>query len=291
MTNLIAKLEIPLNHPFDHHVMRPARGRAVVTLPGGLEIVVLGPEEDHLAALYQVFVKEARKIDGTIDPLNPETFSRLAIEADAAPLRVAEPPRPLGPDCRPSENAGRLAGGAYLDESVSNLASTVLLFRFRQRTFLYTGDSRGDLILEGLSRAGLLNEQGEASVDLMTVPHLGSDRNVTVDFFKRVKASGYLFSGDGTHGNPAVATVAALVGERGVAGGLTGRRSTRPAARRVLQGRTPLQPELPPGVPLLVRRVDDHRPAAPPPFLRSPSREPAAAGFLFRRVYSRVTHV
>lgn len=52
-------------------------------------------------------------------------------------------------------------------------------------------------------------------VDLMTIPHLGSDRNVTVDLFQRVRASGYLFSGDGTHGNPEVATVAALVSARG----------------------------------------------------------------------------
>ena len=52
----------------------------------------------------------------------------------------------------------------------------------------------------------------------MTVPHLGSDHNVTVDFFRRVRASGDLFSGDGTHGNPEVATVAALATARGCDG-------------------------------------------------------------------------
>ena len=98
---------------------------------------------------------------------------------------------------------------------MSNLASTILLFKYQGRSFLFTGDARGDLILEGLSRAGLLDGRGVATVDLMTVPHLGSDHNVTVDFFRRVRASGYLFSGDGTHGNPEVATVAALATARG----------------------------------------------------------------------------
>jgi hypothetical protein len=109
-----------------------------------------------------------------------------------------------------------LARVSCTDVSVSNLASTILLFRFRGRTFLHTADSRGDLILDGLERAGMLNEDGEATVDLMTVPHLGSARNVTVDFFRRVKASGYLFSGDGhIFHNPSIETVAALVTARG----------------------------------------------------------------------------
>lgn len=60
----------------------------------------------------------------------------------------------------------------------------------------------------------MLDEHGEATVDLMTIPHLGSARNITVDFFRRLKASGYLFSGDGRYGNPSITTVAALVTAR-----------------------------------------------------------------------------
>ena len=49
----------------------------------------------------------------------------------------------------------------------------------------------------------------------MTIPHLGSEHNVNVDFFRRVKSDGYLFSGDGRYDNPSVATVASLVAARG----------------------------------------------------------------------------
>jgi hypothetical protein len=211
---LISDLRIPLNEPFDRHVMRPEHGRVVVTIPGGLEIIVLGPGEERLAALYQLSAREAEQIGGTIEPLLPETFRHVPIVTDPAPLTVAggrgEPPS----GCRPSENARRLAGGSYTDQSVANLASTIVLFRFMGRTFLFTGDARGDLILYGLLQAGLLDEQGEAIVDLMTIPHLGSQRNITVDFFRRVKAAGYLFSGDGRHDNPSTTTVASLVAAR-----------------------------------------------------------------------------
>jgi beta-lactamase superfamily II metal-dependent hydrolase len=213
---LIDDLGIPLNQPFDHHVMRPEKGRAVVTMPGGLEIVVLGPTSARIASLYQASRNEAMKAGTTLESLLPETFGRVAVETNPEPLRAqtATPADP-GTDCIPSENASRFAGGTYADNAVSNLASTIVLFRFGGRTFLYTGDSRGDLILDGLGCAGLLDEQGEASVDLMTIPHLGSRRNVTVDFFRRVKAAGYLFSGDGTiFGLPDIETVAALVTAR-----------------------------------------------------------------------------
>lgn len=212
---LIGDLQIPINQPFDCHIMRPEHGRVVVTMPDGLEITVLGPDQDHVAALYEVSAREAKQIGGTIERLRPEKFSHISIETDPAPLRVAGGGRDLKTACTPSENARRLAGGSYTDMSVANLASIVVLFRFRERTFLFTGDSRGDMILDGLSRAGMLDEHDEAAVDLMTIPHLGSDRNITVDFFRRVKASGYLFSGDGRHGSPAITTVAALVTARG----------------------------------------------------------------------------
>ena len=212
---LIDGLRIPLNEPFDHHVMRRASGRTVVNMPGGLEITVLAPGEHRLTALHEMSAQEARKIGGEIETLLAETFSRIAVETDPAPLRIANRVVDAQSACTPSENAQRLAGGSYIDAQIGNLASTVALFRFRDRTFLFTGDSRGDEILAGLSSAAMLDDHGEATVDLMTIPHLGSDRNITVDFFRRVKASGYLFSGDGRHGNPATTTVAALVTARG----------------------------------------------------------------------------
>jgi hypothetical protein len=213
---LIDELELPLNEPFDHLVMRPDRGRAVVTLEGGLEIVVLGPERGRVHELYEMTRGDVLRFEGSIEDWPEEGFSKIQVSHEPAPLTTPSAGRARGDDdCRPSENARRLAGGSYRDRSVANLASTVLLFRHRGRTFLHTGDARGDLILEGLAAAGLLDADGRAQVDMMSIPHLGSDHNVTVDFFERVRADRYLFSGDGRHDNPEIATVAALIAARG----------------------------------------------------------------------------
>jgi hypothetical protein len=211
---LIDELKVPLNEPFDHLVMRPDKGPAVVTLAGGLEIIILGPERSRVARLYANARREAERHGGKIEPLQRETHSGVN-RAVVPPMGALPMPASSAPgDCIRSENARRLAGGTYADGSAANLASTVLLFRYSGRTFLYTGDARGDLILEGLERAGL-TAQGRVHVDLLTIPHAGSHRSSTVEFFDEVRASGYLFSGDGRFGNPEIPTVAALITARG----------------------------------------------------------------------------
>ncbi len=212
---LINELGIPLNKPFDYFVMRPDQGQVVVALPGGLEIIVLGPIQGSIDKLHAHAERDARRSRGTIERLDREAFSAVDINLDPARFSITPQANNSGDGCIPSVNAQNLVGGSYTDESVPNLASTILLFRYRGKSFLYTGDARGDLILEGLNAAGLLDSDGNGYFDLLTIPHLGSKRNITFDFFKRVKASGYLFSGDGRHGNPDIATVASLISARG----------------------------------------------------------------------------
>ena len=104
-------------------------------LPGGLEIVVLGPDLDRLRALHKFSSREAEQREGTLDPLADETFRNVTIGTASAPLTARDAARPLG-ECIPSANAQAFATAAYLDRSVSNLASTILLFRYKGRSFL-----------------------------------------------------------------------------------------------------------------------------------------------------------
>jgi hypothetical protein len=91
---------------------------------------------------------------------------------------------------------------AMTDESVANLSSIVLLADDGNRTALLTGDARGDFILKGLKEIGLLKAGKSLAVDLLKMPHHGSDRNVDKEFLRRLPASQYLFTGNGEHGNP-----------------------------------------------------------------------------------------
>jgi hypothetical protein len=93
---------------------------------------------------------------------------------------------------------------AYVDKSVPNLSSLVLLAAADGKRMLLTGDARGDKIIEGLQLAGLLGPGGDSAmhVDLLKVPHHGSSNNLERNFFERITADHYVFSGNGEHGNP-----------------------------------------------------------------------------------------
>jgi hypothetical protein len=104
---------------------------------------------------------------------------------------------------------------AYVDKSVPNLSSLVVLAESDDKRILLTGDARGDKILEGLELVGLMEPGGTMKVDVLKVPHHGSSNNLDVDFFERILAKHYVFSGNGEHGNPERESFEMLVKARG----------------------------------------------------------------------------
>jgi hypothetical protein len=88
------------------------------------------------------------------------------------------------------------------DNSPFNLASIVCLVKSHGKTILLTGDARDDDILDGLTSHELLDNNGQLFVDILKIPHHGSDRNASRNFFSKVIAKNYIISGDGKHHNP-----------------------------------------------------------------------------------------
>jgi hypothetical protein len=140
----------------------------------GLKVTVIGPLREQLAALRNDWAK--------------------------------------APKARTAEAA------SYADKSVANLSSIVCHVAFEKagetRTMLLTGDARGDYILEGLERSGLLTE-GVLKLDLLKVQHHGSDRDVVKEFFRRTPAKHYVISANGKYNNPDEATLNWLIEARG----------------------------------------------------------------------------
>ncbi|MFN3725114.1 MAG: ComEC/Rec2 family competence protein [Allosphingosinicella sp.] len=99
-----------------------------------------------------------------------------------------------------------------LDESPTNLSSIVLLVEVGGKRILLTGDARGDDIVAGLEEIG---ETLPMEIDILKMPHHGSDRNITRKFLESVKAKHYVISADGHHGNPDPDTVRAIIDVRG----------------------------------------------------------------------------
>jgi hypothetical protein len=116
---------------------------------------------------------------------------------------------------KPKSQADALA--AYVDKSVPNLSSIVVLAESSKKRILLTGDARGDKILNGLESVGILKPGGTIEVDVLKVPHHGSSNNLDVDFFQRIVAHHYVFSGNGEHGNPEREALEMLFAARGKA--------------------------------------------------------------------------
>jgi hypothetical protein len=174
--NNARRLALSLNAPHDGPVL--AVGETPFDVGDGLQFRVLGPGRTRLEKLQREWDEELRR-------------RGLARETE-----------------RTAETA------AYVDGSVYNLASIVVLAEAGGRRILLTGDARGDDILAGLREAGLL-DNGRIHVDILKLPHHGSDRNVETDFFRKVTADHYVISGDGRHGNPEIATFEMILNARG----------------------------------------------------------------------------
>jgi hypothetical protein len=188
-------LNIGLNEPFDYFVMASERGPARVTLANGMTATVIAPDASWLRGWYDKWRVAAKRVGEVEADLVQQTsldvsetdslqeavgaisegFSSPRIELLRAPMDVVEVPSP--------EKA---------DKSAVNLSSIVTLLEVGGRRMLFCGDSRCDHITRGLSQAGLLVRDGCVHLDVMQVPHAGSLRNVTPEFFKRVIADHYV---------------------------------------------------------------------------------------------------
>ena len=184
-TNLL-NLKTPVNAPFDYHVGRPEQGVVRVRDDAGLTITVLNPTAKPLLDYQKEFAKRL-EVDLETLALPEETFS--------GPGRELIKPMPSKEFVPPPARR-------RTDMSRANLASLVLMFEYRGKRFLYTSDANDFQILEGLHEAGYLDNDGKMHVDLLNIPHFGSDLNVSEDFFKRVIAQHYIITGDGMHSNP-----------------------------------------------------------------------------------------
>ena len=139
----------------------------------------------------------------TVTVVGPTTVNLNNLKADwVAWLNTHE--GPLG--------SGNPFLAAMADQSKPNLSSIMLHVKDDAgKTALFTGDGRGDHLLQGLGQANLLSTTGTLHVNLFKLPHHGSDRNVTKTFFKKVTADEYIASANGKDGNPDYSTLSWLI--------------------------------------------------------------------------------
>jgi ribonuclease BN (tRNA processing enzyme) len=107
------------------------------------------------------------------------------------------------------QQTGKTASGLIqiLDKSIPNLASIMFLAEIKNRKVLFTGDGLGQDIADILSKNAMLDQSDKFYVDVLKVPHHGSDRNTSLEFFNTVNAKYYIISANGRDDNPSLNTL------------------------------------------------------------------------------------
>jgi glyoxylase-like metal-dependent hydrolase (beta-lactamase superfamily II) len=161
-------LRWPENAGFDGFVMAPDDAGAPVDF-GDLRLTVVGPRQTELDALREKWAADLKEL-------------RKKGKAEVASNDV--------------------------DYTPANLSSIVCVAELGDKRMLFTGDALGAKVLPELETAGFLPPgKGKMKLDLLKVPHHGSSRDASVEFFERLPARHLVISADGKDDNPDPATL------------------------------------------------------------------------------------
>jgi beta-lactamase superfamily II metal-dependent hydrolase len=89
----------------------------------------------------------------------------------------------------------------YEGVTAPNIASLMFMVEEDGKRLLLTGDSQQDIILKGLEKTGYLAD-GYLHLDVLKMPHHGSENNFNADIASTISADHYVFCGNGQHENP-----------------------------------------------------------------------------------------
>jgi hypothetical protein len=163
------RLNIPLNRGFANNLIIAGETPITKSLGDGLSLTIVNPRQSELDALQNEWAKQikALKKKGSLKPADVE-----AITAE------------------------------FVDKSVTNLSSIVLIAESGGKKMLLTGDVRGDFVIASLEAQGLKAKGQPMSFDIIKVPHHGSWRDLADAFFEELIADHYIFSANGKYDNP-----------------------------------------------------------------------------------------
>ena len=167
------------NDPFEDLVCLRPKDKKALDVGGSLKFRVVGPTKTRLEGLEAEWDKKLKELKKK----------------------------------KPAE--AKALAASFMDESVYNLSSIVVVAESGGKRMLLTGDGLGDDILEGLREAKLLKAGGTLHVDVLKMPHHGSIRNVNEEFISTVTADHYVMSANGKYDNPDLDTLKLLSKVRG----------------------------------------------------------------------------
>lgn len=213
------QLGIKLNSPAQGKLMlvRPATTAAIKL--GGMRFRIIGPFSEDLLKLREEWNKW---LDEHKDQLNT---IRENAKKDEAQFSAKEIDDIILPKLRQAESLAELLPldqlatafklGNRKEVTTPNLASLMFLVEEAGKTLLLTGDGHHADVRRGLEHLKKLTTTKTGfHVEVLKVPHHGSEHNIDEAFCRTVTADNYVFCGNGEHENPDLRVVQALIDSR-----------------------------------------------------------------------------
>jgi beta-lactamase superfamily II metal-dependent hydrolase len=204
---LLGRIGVPWNAAF------PARGGvrtaaavddlSPITLPGGARLTLLSPSARELGDLAKVWDKELERAG--LAPDDPEeALARL--KADRK-FKAHVSFGVEGPDPR------ALAAAPFSeDNGAPNGSSIAFLLEAGGRSALLLGDAHPGVLVAHIDRLLARRKLARLAVDVVKLPHHGSENNLDRELVARIAADRWLFSSDGTFfGHPDPEAVARVI--------------------------------------------------------------------------------
>ena len=201
-TELTEKLGLNWNHWQDGQaiVLPKDRPLPVCTLPGGMVLTLLAPNEEKLAALAPKWKKEIAALG--------KIAGEGGFLAAQAPLRGTD-----------STDVAALANTRFEpDDAANNGSSITVLAEYQGRSVLLGADAHAPLLVSSIKK--LLEQRGQArlKLDAFKLPHHGSEKNLSKELMLLLDCKAYLVSTNGsTFNHPdrvAISRVIRFGGER-----------------------------------------------------------------------------
>jgi hypothetical protein len=196
-------LGIPMNAPpgLGHAgklmMVRPGQSSFDV---GSLTLTIVGPTRKELTDLregWRNWLDENEETVKAIDEQLKKKISRFGTDAAAGPISLRD--WNGIPD--------------FKGVTAPNIASLMFMVREGNKTLLLTGDSQQDIIIDGLEATGFL-DAGGLHLNVLKVPHHGSENNTDIRSAALISADHYVFCGNGESENPDLGVVEMLIRSR-----------------------------------------------------------------------------
>jgi hypothetical protein len=188
-----------------------AKTFGITSVAGQLVLASVGQGVDLLADIASLEIPLNEPVGSRIAAPHSEEFEGAKITFLGPLKQRLDALKQAWADASTAGDVTRLVGlfSDNLDESVTNLSSISMLVEIRDRKILLTGDARGEDVIDGWKAAGR-DPNKPFPIDILKMPHHGSDRNLTETFLKLFPADHYVISADGKYGNPDLKTLTGM---------------------------------------------------------------------------------